>query len=72
MTGVHVASRLAPWGDCSLGAGTDGASGWFTILVLLSALPIVVLLALRTGFTQAQRYLSGSAVSSISCLNPES
>lgn len=31
----------------SLGSGTDGASGWFTILVLLSALPIVVLLALR-------------------------
>ncbi len=31
----------------SLGSGTDGASAWFTILVLLSALPIVVLLALR-------------------------
>lgn len=31
----------------SLGSGTDGASGWFTVLVALSALPIVVLLALR-------------------------
>jgi sulfoxide reductase heme-binding subunit YedZ len=31
----------------SLGSGTDGASAWFTILVLLSALPIIVLLALR-------------------------
>jgi sulfoxide reductase heme-binding subunit YedZ len=31
----------------SLGAGTDGTSAWFTALVLLSAAPVLVLLALR-------------------------
>jgi methionine sulfoxide reductase heme-binding subunit len=31
----------------SLGAGTDGAATWFTVLVLASAVPIAVLLALR-------------------------
>jgi sulfoxide reductase heme-binding subunit YedZ len=31
----------------SLGAGTDGASSWFTALVVLSAAPILVLLTLR-------------------------
>ena len=31
----------------SLGSGTDGASGWFTALVVLTALPILVLLVLR-------------------------
>lgn len=31
----------------SLGAGTDGASSWFTALVVLSAVPILVLLTLR-------------------------
>ena len=31
----------------SLGSGTDGTSAWFTVLVLFSGLPIVVLLVLR-------------------------
>lgn len=31
----------------SLGSGTDGASAWFTTMVLLSTVPILVLLALR-------------------------
>jgi sulfoxide reductase heme-binding subunit YedZ len=31
----------------SLGSGTDGASGWFTALVVLTALPILVMLVLR-------------------------
>jgi sulfoxide reductase heme-binding subunit YedZ len=31
----------------SLGSGTDGASGWFTALVVVTALPILVLLVLR-------------------------
>lgn len=33
----------------SLGSGTDGASLWFTIMVACSAVPILVLLALRYG-----------------------
>ena len=31
----------------SLGSGTDGASSWFTVMVVLTALPILVLLVLR-------------------------
>ena len=31
----------------SLGSGTDGTSAWFTVLVLFSGLPIMVLLVLR-------------------------
>ena len=31
----------------SLGSGTDGTSAWFTVLVLFSGVPIVVLLVLR-------------------------
>lgn len=31
----------------SLGSGTDGASAWFTALVILTTLPILTLLALR-------------------------
>lgn len=33
----------------SLGSGTDGASLWFTFMVACSAVPILVLLALRYG-----------------------
>ena len=33
----------------SLGAGTDGASLWFTLMVIASGIPIIVLLALRYG-----------------------
>ena len=33
----------------SLGSGTDGASSWFTALVVLTALPILVLLIIRYG-----------------------
>lgn len=39
----------------SLGAGTDGASSWFTALVVLSAAPILVLLALRYRPRPARR-----------------
>lgn len=39
----------------SLGAGTDGASSWFTALVVLSAVPILVLLTLRYILRPARR-----------------
>ncbi len=35
----------------SLGSGTDGASLWFRLLVVASAVPIVALLAVRYGLT---------------------
>jgi sulfoxide reductase heme-binding subunit YedZ len=39
----------------SLGAGTDGASSWFAVLVVLSAAPILVLLAFRYILRPARR-----------------
>lgn len=39
----------------SLGAGTDGASLWFQMLVLATAVPIVTLLAVRYGFVGSGR-----------------
>ncbi len=38
----------------SFGSGTDGASLWFTVMVILTGIPIAVLLALRYGRTRAR------------------
>lgn len=38
----------------SFGSGTDGASSWFTALVVLSAVPILALLALRYGSSSSR------------------
>ncbi len=39
----------------SLGSGTDGASLWFTAIVVVTAIPIAALLAIRYGRSQPQR-----------------
>jgi methionine sulfoxide reductase heme-binding subunit len=38
----------------SFGSGTDGASRWFSVMVVVSAVPIVVLLAIRYGRTRTR------------------
>ena len=43
----------------SLGSGTDGASPWFTAVVIATAVPIIVLLALRLRPKRARRAAAG-------------
>ena len=43
----------------SLGSGTDGASPWFTAIVIATAVPIIVLLALRLRPKRARRPAAG-------------
>jgi sulfoxide reductase heme-binding subunit YedZ len=43
----------------SLGSGTDGASPWFTAIVIATAIPIIVLLALRLRPKRARRPAAG-------------
>jgi methionine sulfoxide reductase heme-binding subunit len=43
----------------SLGSGTDGASPWFTAVVIATAVPIIVLLARRLRPKRARRAAAG-------------